>query len=140
MSIKPWVNDLRVLELATRRYPHIPASAAFLFFMSDRRKAGPGALRQFSRGRGEVQCTKYRPLDGSVPFIQYTRRIVRDARAVYPPFDWSIPIGDAPDHVTLIQEPAVNRIHATRIDPRMFQTEIGRKAVARQLRELRKAK
>lgn len=133
-------DTMRAISLAARRYPDVPPGVAYLFFSSDRQRAGAGALRQFSRGRGDVQCTKVRLWEH--PIVLYTRRIVRPERMEFPPMEHVFPSLDvAPcETVTLIKVPAVNRVHAINIDAELFHSEMGRKIVAAKLRQLRKAK
>ena len=131
---------MRAITLAARRYPDVPPGVAYLFFSSDRQRAGAGALRQFSRGAGDVQCTKVRLWEH--PIVLYTRRIVRPERLEFPPLEHvCLSLDVAPcDTVTLTVVPAVNQIHAIQVDADLFYTELGRKTVAAQLRQLRKAK
>lgn len=127
-----------VLRLALARYPKTPAPLALMYFESDRRAAGLGALDHRKRGgRGEVKC--YKTVDLMTGRVQYDRIIDVKARDEFPSFDrnW-MRLEDAPETVTLILRPGRLAHRAVRFDRHDFDTQRGRSMVAKVLMQLRR--
>ena len=72
-------------QSAMARYPDVEPDLAQFFFESDRQRAGMGALRPTSRGRGEVQNIKRaNPENGMVTYRMSISRRAKHMLLVWP--------------------------------------------------------
>lgn len=133
---------LDVAALAHARYPDDPIDLAIMFFMSDRRAAGLGALDESKRPRGRRPVRNSKYVDIITGQVHYDRTIDVPAHREWPVVDFSsYCIGDtaATDTVTIINAPGRKAHMALRLDRRMFERQSDRRIVAAQLRELRRS-
>lgn len=127
-----------VLRLALARYQKTPAPLALMYFESDRRAAGLGALDHRKRGgRGDVKC--YKTVDLMTGRVQYDRIIDVKPRDEFPRFDMGVMcIDDIPETIQIIRRPGRFAQRAVRFDRHDFDTQRGRSMVAKVLMQLRR--
>lgn len=130
---------LDVAKLAVARYPCKPVDLAIVFFMSDRRSAGLGALDERKRQRRpsqRVRCVKRLDLERGDIF--YDRIIdVPPLQSLDIP-EWPPALDDAPEYVTIRTTPARFAHRCVRVPARSFEHQRDRDFVAACLRELRR--
>lgn len=134
---------LTIAGLAHRRYPNAELPIAVMFFESDRRAAGLGALDERKRNGGPARSNAVinrKWINLLTGQVCYSRSINIKERWVLPEFEMVPPsISDAAsEFVTMTKQPAKSAAIALRVDQRTLATQAGRAAVARSLRRMRR--
>lgn len=129
-----------VFTLAHRRYPGVDGALAVMYFMSDRRAAGLGALDERKRVfKGQtVVCVKTRSLlDGTVLYTTRVHRLGGREQPEFVPYPVSI---DCPANETiqLKRVAPVDVCLCIKVDQHEFADQWGRRNVAKALKELRR--
>lgn len=135
-------DRMELLGLAHRRYPDVEPWIAVEFFLSDRRRAGLGALdarRRLSVARKEISY--YKQMDFYTGRIEYDARLNVPARREYPKLQESLADffndNSALACVQLIERPAVMAHLRLPFERSIFDSQTGRRFVAKELRKLR---
>jgi hypothetical protein len=134
---RPQRVRMDLVSLSRRRYPDTDPLIALMYFGSDRRAAGLGALDERKRqGRGDVRC--YKCVDPLTGRVSWHRRIDAPPRDYLPAFD---PLGfdlcNPRATITVTRTPARKDHKAVTLDPFLLMDQRGRTVAARYLREMR---